>query len=269
MLSIPADTAPGSYRIRVIADANSAVPEADEGNNSVLTGLLNVVRADLTVASVTFAPLATLPGGNVTVTHTVKNLSPVPATAVGSFSHLYLGANQSVASAAVDFGTVFVPAIPGGATSTVVKGVQIPGNTAPGLYYVVVNADDTGVIFEPNEGNNTGASLARLIVGPDVLPTVATTGTGVAPGANASVTYTLKNQGGQAANLDVFFDLIPQPSGSPISIGPSRTISGFAAGATTAFTNVVLVPSGTAPGSTRSGSRRVPSSTPTPATTRS
>jgi subtilase family serine protease len=248
ILAIPADTAPGAYRIKVIADAGGAVPEADETNNTLLTGPINVVQADLRVDSVLFTPAATLPGGTVTLTHTLKNLAPAPATAAASVSHLYFAANQSISGAVIDLGTVAVPSMAGAGTATVRKSIQIPGNTSAGLYYAAVKADDAGVIFEASESNNVGFSLARLIVGPDVLPTAASTVTGAAPGTNVSVTYTLKNQGGQATNLDVRFELVPQPTGPPIPLGPSRTLTAFAAGATSPFTNAVLIPADTAPG---------------------
>ena len=86
LLSIPPDAPAGAYRIRVITDCGDTVPEADETNNTVLTGLLNVVQADLTVPSTTFAPPATRPGGSVTVTHVVKNAAPVPGHAGPSLS---------------------------------------------------------------------------------------------------------------------------------------------------------------------------------------
>ncbi len=248
VLSIPQDTPPGAYKIQVTIDAGVAVSEADESNNTFLTGVVNVAQADLSVQTVTFAPLATLPGGNVTVTHVVKNVAPVPGAASGSFSRLFLSPDQTVGSAVADFGLVGVPPIAAGAMATVGKGVSIPGNTSVGLYYILASTDDPGTIFEPNAANNLAASLTRLIVGPDVLPTAASTVTGAAPGMNVSVMYTLKNRGGQATNLDVVFSLELQPGGAPIAIGPGRAISGFAAGATTAYTNVVTVPANTAPG---------------------
>ena len=34
----------------------------------------------------------------------------------------------------------------------------IPAGIAPGTYYLVVKADDSGQVFESNESNNVGAS---------------------------------------------------------------------------------------------------------------
>ena len=145
---------------------------------------------------VTFAPAASFPGGNVTVTHTVKNVAAAPGNAGASLSRLLLAQNQSAISPVADFGTVSFPAIAAGGMATVSRGVSIPGNTSPGLYYLVAVADDPGSILEYNELNNVGASASPIVIGPDLLATAATTLAATAPGANLSVTYTLKNQGG-------------------------------------------------------------------------
>lgn len=249
LLSIPPDAPAGAYRIRVITDSGDTVPEADETNNTVLTGLLNVVQADLTVPSTTFAPPATRPGGSVTVTHVVKNTAPVPGHAGPSSSRLRLSSNQSVGGAVADFGPVGVPSIAAGAMATVSKLVSIPADTAPGLYYVLASADDAGTIFEINEGNNLGVSQTRIIVGPDVLPTAATTLAAIAPGRNLSVSYTLRNQGGATAGpFDVAFAIVPvdgsgTPIGPEVPLGPRRSAVTIPAGGTAALSTTVVVPS--------------------------
>ena len=250
VLPVPSDTPAGTYKVRVTADATAGVAEADESNNTFLTGVVTVGLPDLAVQSLTFAPPATLPGGNVTVTQTVKNLAPAPGAAGGSFSRLRMGPGQNL-SAVRDLGLVSVPALASGALATISKPVTVPGNAPVGLYYLSARADDPATIAEPDDVNNLRFSLTRLIVGPDVLPTAASTVTGIAPGANVSVAYTLKNQGGQATGVDVSFALIPQPSGTPIPIGPGRTIAAFAAGATTAFSDRVLIPANALPMSYR------------------
>jgi subtilase family serine protease len=250
VLAIPADTPPGPYKVLVTADATNAVAEADEGNNTRLTGVVNVVRADLAVQSVTFTPAATLPGGNVTLTHVVKNVAPAPSVATGSFSRLRLTLGQNLSTVA-DFGLVPVPALPAGLLATLTTPVQIPANTSVGLYYLSAFADDPGTVFELDESlaSNLRFSLTRLIVGPDVLPTAASTAVAaVVPGTNLSVMYTLKNQGGQATDLNVTFALVAQPSGTITPIGPDNVVTGFAAGATKSYTSAVSIPAGVAPG---------------------
>ncbi len=250
VLPVPPDIPAGTYKVRVTADGGAGVAEADETNNDFLTGVVTVGLPDLAVQSLTFTPPATLPGGSVTVTHTVKNLALAPGAAGASLSRLRMGPGQNL-SPVTDLGLASVPALLPGATATISKAVTVPGNASVGLYYLSARADDPGTIAEPDDVNNLRFSLTRLIVGPDVLPTAASTVTGIAPGANVSVAYTLKNQGGQATGVNVSFALIPQPSGSPIPIGPGRTIAAFAAGATTAFNDHVLIPGDASPMSYR------------------
>ncbi|PYM24576.1 MAG: hypothetical protein DMD78_08385 [Candidatus Rokuibacteriota bacterium] len=253
---IPADTTPGLYRIRVTADSAGAVDEADEANNERLTaGVLNVVRPDLTVPSVTFTPAATRPNGSVTVTYTVKNVAPAPGNAPASLGHLYLASsNSSVASPVADYGQQSVAALAAGTVTTVTRTVTVPLATPPGAYYFIAVADDGGTIQEPGEGNNLGASIARLVVGPDLTVTAASTLTSASPGTNVSVTYTVANKGGVAANgFEVGFALVPVnaggvPTGADVPIGPSRTGVVVGAGLSVPGPSTVLLPADTTPG---------------------
>ena len=61
-VTIPAGTTLGAYKIKVTANASGAVIEADEGNNTFLSGTLTVLRPDLTVPTVTFTPAVIAPG---------------------------------------------------------------------------------------------------------------------------------------------------------------------------------------------------------------
>jgi hypothetical protein len=86
--------------------------------------------------------------------------------------------------------------------ATVVKSVTIPVGTAPGLYWIIAQANATSSVPEadaPAHANNVKATAAPVIVGPDLVvtaaaPTPATT----APGLTVSVSNTVKNQGGLA-----------------------------------------------------------------------
>ncbi len=253
---VPADTAPGSYRIRVVSDGLHEIADADRSNDTLMTtGLLGVVQPDLTVSSVTFAPAVSRANGSVTVTHVVKNLATAPANAGASQSHLYLtSSNSSVDSPIGNFGLVPVGPVAALAGVTVTRTVTIPPTVAPGFYFLLANADDTNAVVESNEGNNLGASGARILIGPDLTVSAAATGTGAAPGTNVSVTYTLVNKGGDAANgFNVGFALAPVlqsgvSSGDDVPIGPTRVAVNLAAGASLASTSIVTIPPGTEPG---------------------
>src|SRR6185436_4881297 len=240
---IPAGTALGAYKIRVTADESGTVTEADEANNTLLTGVLTVLRPDLTVPTVTFTPAAIAPGANITVTHVVKNLALAPGNAPLSASRLLLSTDQTVAGQVVDLGTANVPAITAGGMTTVTRSATVPPGLAPGLYYVLARADDPDAIVEPNSSNNLGFSATRLTVGPDLTVTTASTVTGGIPGANVSVTYTLKNLGSASSPFSIGFTLVPVSAGPDIPIGPTRTAVVLAAGGTLATSSNFYVPS--------------------------
>ncbi len=145
-----------------------------------------------------------------------------------------------------------MPAITAGGMTTVTRPVQIPPGVAPGLYYIVAQADEADLIAEPSQANNTGASATRLVVGPDMTVTVASTAAGAIPGANVSVTYTLKNLGSATSPFTVGFALVPITAPGPdIPIGPTHTAVVLATNATLASSSTVGVPSGVATGQYR------------------
>src|SRR4029077_5917111 len=148
---------------------------ASETNNSLLTGLVKIARPDLTVPSVTFTPAAVATGGNINVTHVVKNITLVNGNAPASQSAIYLSQNASFAGVLTQLGTVNVPALASNtASAALVKSVNV-GNLSTGLYFFAVRADDPAALIEQNEGNNVGISAAGLIVGPDASVSAATT----------------------------------------------------------------------------------------------
>ena len=153
-----------------------------------------------------------------------------------------------------DLGLGAVPAIKAASTVSVTRLVTLPADLAPGRYYFGTEANPTGVVLENNDGNNVGFSQTRILVGPDIVPTAATTSAGVATGMNASVSYTLRNQGGQvASSFNVAFALVPVsaagvPTGADIPIGDGRTGVTLAPGATLSLVNVLAIPDVTTSG---------------------
>src|SRR5207244_11770751 len=109
-----------------------------------------------------------------------------------------------------DLGTVSVAAVTAGGMVSTMKIGQVTVGTLPGLYCLLASADAANAVAELSESNNLGASAVRLIVGPDLTVTAAATVAGAAPGTNVSVTCTVLNKGGQAADgLAVGFALAP------------------------------------------------------------
>jgi hypothetical protein len=127
----------------------------------------------------------------------------------------------------------------------------VPVGLAPGLYFVLAQADEADVILEQNPGNNLGASATRLVVGPDMAVTTASTVAGAIPGANVSVSYTLKNTGSATPAFNVGFVLVPVSPGPDVPIGPTRTAVVLAANGVLATSSTVGVPAGVEAGQYR------------------
>jgi subtilase family serine protease len=63
-------------------------------------------------------------------------------------------------------GNIKLTSFPAGGTLTNTKQHRVKLTTAPGLYWVVVCADDKNTVVETNEGNNCRASTTRVNVTP-------------------------------------------------------------------------------------------------------
>jgi subtilisin len=250
---MPTSLSPGLYKVRVTADALGGVLEADETNNTRLTNVVNVVRPDLTVQSVTFTPAASKANGSVSITHSVKNLSPAPGTAPASFSSLFLSSVNNSVVGAIPLANVSVAQILGGGTAKVVSPVTIPVGTAPGLYYALAHVDAPDNILEANENNNLGASATRIVVGPDLVVTAATPSVTLAsPGFTVPVATTVLNRGGQpagASTVSFFLSTTATPTGGEVPLAANRSIASLAPNASSSATTSVVIPHGTTPGS--------------------
>ncbi|HXU84469.1 MAG TPA: CARDB domain-containing protein [Verrucomicrobiae bacterium] len=253
-VTIPSNVSAGTYFLIVRADITGSVPqevaEANEGNNVLATAAVQVVWPDLTVVSVT-APAATAAGMNISVSHVVRNLASTAGAATGSISRLYLSSDPTLdllPDAVV--GEATVGALAGGTSATVVKTVQIPLGTAPGLYWVIARTNATNTVPEvdsPGQVNNVKATATPILVGPDLLVTTATAAPlTTAPGRNVSVTSTVTNQGGAMAGaFDIGFYLSTNTTFEPGTDvwRATRRVAGLAPAAVSMATTAVTIPS--------------------------
>src|SRR5207244_6858928 len=89
--TIPSGTAPGTYYLIAVADAERDVVESNEENN-ITTQLISVTSPDL-IVSVSATPSAAAAGTSITVTETTKNQGTALATA--STTRMYLDATNT------------------------------------------------------------------------------------------------------------------------------------------------------------------------------
>ncbi len=251
---IPSNASAGTYFLVVRADAGGEALEASEANNALATAAVRIVRPDLTVLSVT-APAATAPGMNVSVGHVVKNLALAPGGASSSTSRLYLSTDATLdVGSDIALADAVVSALGGGGMATVSKAVTIPGGTAPGSYWIIAQANATNAVQEtdsPAQPNNVKATATPILVGPDLLVTVATASPlATAPGKTVSVANTVKNQGGATSPaFDVGFYLsTDNVLGGDVLLTTRRVTTGPAAGALSTSTTPVTIPSNVSAG---------------------
>ena len=145
-------------------------------------------KADLVVQGATLSPLSVLPGGYLSTSYTLRNLT---ATTAGSSAVGYYLSTDAVLDAADQLlGNSFGAALPGGQLSARYESIAVPAATAPGSYYVLFVADYLNQVSEANETNNVSA------VGIDVMP----------PGVDLTIQQATVNPLNTAPGNPVFFD---------------------------------------------------------------
>jgi subtilisin family serine protease/subtilase family serine protease len=157
-LTVPAGTPAGTYYLFAKADGANAVTETQEGNNTDIRSVK--VGPDL-VATISSATSPIPAGSTTVVTNTITNRGG--SDAAPSVVRYYLSLNTLLDAADVMLAeTRSVEVLIPDASSTGQTAVTIPAGTAPGFYYVVVQADGGGTVAESSESNNTFARKIKV-----------------------------------------------------------------------------------------------------------
>ena len=242
-LTIPASTAGGTYFLIAAADADGAIAETIETNNTIAASI--AIGADLTITSFT-APTDSGAGLPLTVSDTTKNQGS--GTTPATTTSYYLSADASVDSSDVLLGSRTVAALAAGASDTGSATLTIPAGTASGSYYIIAKADAGGVVSETSESNNAFARPLR--VGPDLL--VASVGAPASTGAGATITVTdtTRNQGGgnaPATTTRYFLSTNTTLDAGDIALG-ARAVAALGPGASDTGSVALAIPASTANG---------------------
>jgi serine protease AprX len=193
-LTIPAGTAPGTYRLIAKADGPGEITETTETNNTRASATFRV-GPDLLV-SVFTAPATAGAGVTVSVTDTAANQGG--GSAAESLTEFYLSANAAWDTGDTLLGSRSVPTLAPGGTNVVTTLLTIPGSTAIGSWYIVAKADASNSVAEALETNNVKAS-AVIKVGPDLTVSALTGPTSAVRGTTIAMTATTRNAGGGSA----------------------------------------------------------------------
>jgi subtilase family serine protease len=213
--------------------------------SAALTIASDDVAPDLVISTLT-GPSTGGAGAAITVSETTKNQGNGASGA--ALVRYYLSSNTSVDAADAVLGAREVPALAVGASSTASVTLSLPGDAASGTLYVIARADAEDVVGEVNEANNMRYLVLR--VGPDLAVTALTVPPVASAGATASLTDTVRNQGGgnAAGSVTAFF----LSSNSLIDAGDvplgTRAVPALAAGLTHSGTTTVTIPADTTSG---------------------
>ena len=245
-LTVPPDTATGTYYVIGQADGESAIAETSETNNRRGSAAVRI-GPDLIVSVVT-APATAVAGSTFTVTETTKNQGD--GDSGGSTTRFYLSTNSTFDGGDQVLGTRTVAAVAADASDTATTSLTLPADTTAGTYYVIAQADATSAVVETTESNNTKASSTTMKVGPDLIVSAMTApGTG-ANGASITVTDTTRNQGtgaSPAASTGYYLSTNSTIGSSDVFLG-SRSVSALAPGASGSGSASLTIPLDTAPG---------------------
>jgi subtilisin family serine protease len=244
-LTIPANTATGTHYIIGKADADDAVVEAKETNNTLSRSIQ--IGPDLDVSAFT-VPGKGGAGLPLTVSDTTTNQG---GAGIGStVMKFYLSANSTVDATDTVIGSRTVPALGAGEFSTAPSTtLTIPANAAVGTHYVIARADADSGVTETSETNNTYSRTIKM--GPDLdVTTLTASASTVAAGAVVTMTDKVINDGGGAAGTTktrFFLSVNTTLDGSDTPFTPARTVGGLAPGAFSQGTTQLTIPVGTAP----------------------
>jgi subtilase family serine protease len=237
-VTIPANTADGSYFLIAKTDAPGVIAESNETNNTRTLTLR--IGPDLVVASAT-APARAAAGASIDVTETTQNVGTGNAPA--SVTGFYLSTNALLDASDFPVGSRTVPALGPGATNVRTTTVTLPA-VAPGTWYLLANADDGRTITETTETNNTRS--VTILVGPDLNITTFTAPFTVAAGSNPAISAIVKNIGAADAGASVirFYLSTDVLFSADDRLLGSRDVPALAAGVSSTVSTSITIPTG-------------------------
>ena len=255
-VTVPATTAPGTYYIGVIADIRNAQPEVNETNNAlVATTAVQISRnVDLTVTALTPSSTDVSNGETISLLTTVTNLGSSELSAPYFYLGFYISTDPEISTADQKVGEQIVFDIAGNETIEVSSNAKLPGNLAPGTYYIGAVADFLDLQPELDETNNSFTSSTPLVVSLEIdliVSSINTPDTSVNTGGAITIDHTIHNQGGAATDsytyAGIYLSTDDNITINDRQIGTSYTHN-IDAGGSYSATNTFNIPTSLTPG---------------------
>ncbi len=161
-VTIPGDTAPGTYFLIAQADAENTNAETSEANN--IRSVAFRIGPDLTISAIS-GPGIAAGGATVTIAETTKNGGGGAAGA--TVTRFYFSTDTTIDASDQMIGVRNVPALAANATSAGSTSVTIPASASTGSYYIIARADADNAVVETVETNNNGQTTLKI--GPDLV----------------------------------------------------------------------------------------------------
>lgn len=196
-VSIPGGVSDGTYYLIVVSDIYDYQSESNESDNWRAREI-TVSNADLLVTSVR-APASAVLNEYLDIDYTVANQGTGDASR-GWYDRVWFSTD-----AVLDAGDRYIgeryrgsSVLGAGANYDGTISVRMPSDVADGTYYLIVETDNYRGQPESNEGNNTYAK-AIAVTSPDLVVSSVTGSTTGVSGQQATVNWTVRNEGtGQA-----------------------------------------------------------------------
>jgi len=205
--------------------------------------------ADLTVTAVSDPPSIVMLGLTLTARDTVTNQGLTGPANAASATRYYLSASGVKDPGSLLLGSRSVPPVPTAGSSSGTASLTVPAGVAPGDYYLIACADDTGVIRETDEENNCKSSATTTTV---TAPDLAVLSVEIPPllavelGGKLTFTETVKNQGNAkaAASVTRYYMSISGVKDADAVLVGKRSLPALAAQASSSRKVTVPVPVG-------------------------
>jgi YD repeat-containing protein len=204
--SIPLTVPAGSYYFIIVTNSDSKVYDSDSSNSETATSTTAAVSVtptpELDVSSVTAPNLATT-GGQLSVGWKVTN-NGADTGNVPIIDSVYIVFDQALDSTARYLGSVtYAGSLAAGASYTQNTSLQLPAGVA-GLFYVFVQTNGDGNVFELNPGNNTAYDAQPVTINlpppADLVAGTITIPANAVAGQEITLTYQVSNTGTNAAD---------------------------------------------------------------------
>jgi subtilisin family serine protease len=239
-VDLPPTSGVGVYYLIAKADADNAVLETDETNNTTTRAIQ--IGGDLAVAALTVQVQGT--GGPLVINDTTTNSGG--STVAPSVTRFYLSTDSILDASDTMLGERSVPSLDGGVSS---GGTTTVAAVGAGVYYIIAKADADNVVVETQETNNT--TVRQLTIGADLLVAGLSVPSVIPAGGTGTAIDIAQNAGGTTSapsTTRFYLSVNPSFDGGDVQLAGSRAVPSLAPGALNLGTTTITIPAGTPAG---------------------